>query len=557
MKTTKLVFFAFLFGLALFLAACQKDDPAAMQPADPDPATDSLSFGLGWTGADNLDEVPAATNFGFGNNNLPASVDLGDHFPPVGNQGQYGTCVAWAVAYNGKTVLDGMDRGLSTGDLASEANQFSPKDLFTAIPDQQKAPDCNGTNFTFALDVLQERGVASMQTVPYTNLGDCSQGSLDPSWTQEASQNRIQYYRKIEPTVQSIKQNLANNIPVIFGARLADNFMTWNSEAVLSSSTTYNNVGQHAYHAMVISGYDDSKGPGGAFRVVNSWSAQWGDRGFIWIDYNYFINEFCTGPDGSRPLFIVANEQGAEDPNNDPNPGPAAAGVDLAPWVYSDRSTFSTSGDPAERNIDLNIFNIGNQSADASANWSIYYIYFNAFDANDYGVLFYDEFNTSVAANTFECPTNYNCVFNLNLPAGSNFASAAWGWESVSRTYYMPNITGFYYLVLIADAGDVFQEGDELNNLFYTSMEPIWFEGGYARGGDAPAQAEFEFRNELQPRPEVVRDNVHHSLVTPGNRNAYTPEEIATLIAREKRSGRLDEQVDAGVQGQPKTVYSN
>jgi C1A family cysteine protease len=268
-----LAFYAVLFGLVFFLAACQKDDPADMQP-NPDPTVDSLSFGLGWTGEDNLDEVPSATNFGFGNNNLPASADLGAHFPPIGNQGQYGTCVAWAVAYNGKTVLDGMDRGLSAGDLASAANQFSPKDLFTAIPDQQKAPDCNGTNFTFALDVLQERGVASMQTVPYTNLGDCSQNSLDPSWTQEASQNRIQYYRKIEPTVQSIKQNLANNIPVIFGARLADNFMTWNSDAVLSSSTTYNNVGQHAYHAMVISGYDDSKGPGGAFRVVNSWSEQ-------------------------------------------------------------------------------------------------------------------------------------------------------------------------------------------------------------------------------------------------------------------------------------------
>jgi hypothetical protein len=143
------------------------------------------------------------------------------------------------------------------------------------------------------------------------------------------------------------------------------------------------------------------------------------------------------------------------------------------------------------------------------------------------------------------------------LPGGSDFASTAWGWESVSRIYYMPNITGFYYLVLIADAGDVFQEGDELNNLFYTSIEPIWFEGGYARDGSAPAHARFEFRNELQPRSGLIRDNAHHSLVTPGNRNAYTAEEIAALIAHEKRSGRLDEQVDAHVQGRPKTVFSD
>jgi len=552
MKTAKLAFF---FGLVLFLAACQKDDPADMQP-NPDPGQDNLAFGLGWTGEDNLDEIPSATNFGFGNSNLPAAVDLGDHFPPIGDQGQYGTCVTWAVAYNAKTVAEGMDRGLSPSALTSSANQFSPKDLFTAIPDQEKGPDCNGTNFTFALDVLQERGVASMQTVPYTNLGNCSQSSLDPSWTQEAAQNRIQYYRKIDPTIQTIKQNLANNVPVIFGARLADNFMTWNSEAVLSSSTTYNNVGQHAYHAMVISGYDDNKGPGGAFRIVNSWSDRWGDRGYIWIDYNYFINEFCTGPDGSKPLFIVANEQSEVDPSNDPDPSPAASGVDLAPWVYSDMSTFWNSGDPTERAIDLNIFNIGNQPARASANWSIYYIYFNAFDANDYGVLFYDDFNTGVAANTFECPTSYNCVFNLDLPAGGDFASAAWGWESVVRTYYMPNITGLYYLVLVADAGDVFQENDELNNLFYTSVDPVWFEGGYAREGGAPAHAKFEFRNGTQVQPELLADNPHHTAVTEYNRNAYTPEEISAFIAHEKRSGRLDEKVDAHIQGQAKEVYS-
>ena len=44
---------------------------------------------------------------------LPSSVDLTKKFPPIGDQGQYGTCVAWASSYNLKTALNGIEKGLS------------------------------------------------------------------------------------------------------------------------------------------------------------------------------------------------------------------------------------------------------------------------------------------------------------------------------------------------------------------------------------------------------------------------------------------------------------
>jgi len=548
-------------SLVILMMACEPDEMEMNDVTpNPDPNQTTADFGLGWTGEDDLAEVPVSTNFGFGNTNLPASVDLTDKFPPIGDQGNYGTCVAWSVAYNAKTAMVGMDRGLSTGDLRSATNQFSPKDLFTAIPDNGKAPNCDGTNFTNPLNVLQERGVATMQTVPYTNLGDCSQANLQQNWTNEANQNRIKYWRRIDPTVQSIKQNLANNIPVIFGAKLADNFMTWNSDDVLSSNTTTNNVGQHAYHAMVILGYDDRKGPSGAFRVVNSWSDRWGDRGYIWIDYDFLVNEFCTTFNGAKPLFIIENEEGNIDPP-DQNDPPAATGVDLAPWVFSDFSTYWTSNIPNERIIDFNLYNIGNQSASANSNWSYYYIYFNAFDANDYGVLFYDDFNTMVAPGTFQCPENYNCVFNFDIPAGGDFASSVWGWQSITRTYYMPEITGSYYLVMVADAGDVFNEQDELNNLFYTTNDPKWFNGGYAlrpaSGSQAaPSTAEFEFENKRPLEPTLLKRNANQSAVSDNFPNAYTAEEVMDFIKREKVNGGLQLKINEYIQRQDRAVFS-
>ena len=546
------LFFMLAFFLVL-ITACKKDEMDDLLPEpEPDTNVQTPEYGLGWIGEDDLSQVPTATNFSFGNTNLPSVVDLTDKFPPIGDQGSYGTCVSWTLAYNIKTAVDGMDRGLSASDLAREANQFSPKDLFVAIPDNEKGPNCNGTNFSNALNVLQNRGVATMQTVPYSNLGDCSQAGLQQSWTNEAGQHRIKYWRKIDASVQSIKQNLANNIPVILGAKLADNFMTWNSDNVLSSSTTTTNVGQHAYHAMVIAGYDDGKGPNGAFRVINSWSERWGDRGFIWIDYNYLIDEFCISFDGEKPLFIVANDEGSVEPPNDTDP--VATGVDLAPWVMADYSTYWTSGNPLERQIEFNVYNIGNQAASPSDNWSYYYIYFNAFDANDYGVLFYDEFTTAVQPGTYQCPTNYNCLLNITIPASGDFASTAFGLTSISRTYYMPQITGSYYLVIIADAEDVFNEQDELNNLFYTTINPIWFDGGYAELDSEDdkvsprSTSAYEFKNDLSPDRERLRQSRFNTVVTPHFSNAYTPEEVIALLKHEERSGRLKEKIDAHVQ---------
>ena len=501
---------------------------------------DNSDFFLGWDGQDEVETIPTSTNFGFGNGSTPSSVDLVSKFPPIGDQERYGTCVSWAVAYNMMTAINGMDQGLSTSQLQSTSNQFSPKDLFIAIPDSKKGNNCGGTNFSSALDILQSRGVARLQTVPYTSLGNCSRSNLQSSWTSEASQNKIKYWRKIDASVTSIKQNLANNIPVVFGAKLADNFMTWSSSSVLSSNTSYANVGQHAYHAMIIAGYDDSKGANGAFKVINSWGNAWGDNGYIWIDYNFFISQFCISYDGDRPLFIAAIDEGNVTPPNDPDP--VATGVDVAPWVFGDFSTYN-SYYPTERELDFNIYNIGNQTASPSSNWSFYYLWMDAYNSNIYDVIFYDGFNTSVPTNQFDCPSPYNCNFNYSIPSGSNFAQVVFGLQSLTRTYYMPQITGYYYLILIADAGDNLVEQDEINNLFYTSEYPIYFNYGFAARTTENA-SEFKFSNDLEVNEENLRNNKYRTAVTDEFPNAYTPEEIIELVRREKESGELDHRIN-------------
>lgn len=284
--------FIILSIIAAVLFSCSKEphqSPIDDNPGDP---TDSTAqYSTGWLGTDNPDSVPASLST-FGNGTLPSSYDLSPYLPPIGDQGLYGTCVAWSSAYYTKTATEAIAMNRTSAQLASTGYQMSPKDLFTAISDFEKKPGCDGTLFESALNVLQTRGVATLQTVPYTNLNVCSAGGVQPSWSADAGQHKILYYRTLANVdILTIKQQIANKILVMFGANLYENFYHFPANQVYSYFAGKFVGG----HALTIVGYDDNKGTNGAFKIVNSWGANWCDKGFIWVDYQFFVNQFCSG----------------------------------------------------------------------------------------------------------------------------------------------------------------------------------------------------------------------------------------------------------------------
>ena len=222
---------------------------------------------------------------------LPKSVSLEKYFPPIGNQGSYGTCVAWAAGYNLNTALNAIKNHWTPDQLKDPSNQTSPKDLWMGISSGQKGQFCTGTNFEPTFSVLINDGVASMKEVPYRNLGSCNgQFVGDQS-------NKLALYRHVisasgaGPSVKQMKAYLNDTIPLVIAAHLGDQFMTWNNADVIRTDTYLSPDAEHAFHAMALTGYDDDKN---AFRVRNSWGKDWGDNGSIWVDYDFFMNSFCT-----------------------------------------------------------------------------------------------------------------------------------------------------------------------------------------------------------------------------------------------------------------------
>ncbi len=501
---------------------------------------------LGWLeGDENLDEIATDINLSE-SGGTPSSVDLTSKFPPIGDQGQYGTCVGWAVGYNLKTTIEGIDENYTASQLAQTSRQFSPKDLFWAVSSGEKGADCNGTTFEAAFDVIQARGIATMATVPYQSLGNCS-SSPPSNWTTEASNYKITNYRKIDSDVNTIRGYLAEGRPVAIGVRVGDNFLQWNSNSVLTSDT-YGYTGQHAYHAVTVAGYDDNKGPNGAFRVVNTWGSQWGSNGFIWIDYLFFQNSFCFS------AFVANNKRNDFDPYNEEeeevNPDVIVTGAaDLVAWDLYDYD--EELSDLRTRTIFYNVYNIGDRTIFSNERWNVVYIYYNAYDANEWGILLYDYYTNEYDNAEHNGPldsgpgSSGNWWNNIDVPGGSSIAHQ-FGSEGFIWDYTVPNnLTGQYYFVLVADGYDDIEEHNESNNYFYFTDDndaPINVQNGIIDDPNGK-RSDYNLNKRPQRQPQKGDQSMAPTVVNPQNRNAYTTAEIRQMISHHKKTGELQRRI--------------
>ncbi|GBU24791.1 hypothetical protein R83H12_01426 [Fibrobacteria bacterium R8-3-H12] len=480
-----------------------------------------------------------------GDSSLPSYVSLEDKFPPVQSQGQYGTCAVWSTGYAFKTALNAIEKNWTAADLAKPANQTSPKDLWLTIPSDKKHSGCNGTAFEYAMDAIIANGVASMADVPYNMSGSCDANSSTAKGSQE---NKLANYRKIAVNQKlsgmgnkiegmnedNFKKYLAQGRPVLFGAMLGDRFRRWNDESILSSD--YNIRGGHG---MVLVGYDDSKK---AFRVRNSWGTDWGDNGSIWVDYEFFLTSFCD------EAYVAQNPNSPE-----PNPNPPANITDLLASFAEDYPDPENSGNPRARAFSYRAHNNGSTKISASQRWGVYYLFYNAYNANEYEIIFEDyytdgngkpctkpdDFDKKVCWGKYEGTDAIagGIWNNMDIEPGKWAGEAETEGKDIEIPYEMPsNITGNYYLVVFADYEDVIKESNENNNFYFMTAEggrPLKFENGVMLS--KPSNS-----NILAKR---AKSAPIHSVVDLGELNAYTPQEIKTLLNIDKKNGVLAKKI--------------
>ncbi|WP_345271056.1 C1 family peptidase [Nibrella viscosa] len=216
---------------------------------------------------------------------LPTSFSLRAYMPTIGDQGETGTDVAWAVCY-ARTIMEARRQKLAGQQEAIDALRFSPTYIYAQIKASTDTNCQNGARPSDALLLVQDRGAVLATDLPNA---DCNV-NVAP-YHERAAQYRIGNSWQLpadkipaDERIYRMKQALVEtNNALVIGMMIPRSFMQagefWKPA---SEENLQNAVGGHA---LVVVGYDDNKN-GGSFLLANSWGTGWGQQGYTWVRYN-------------------------------------------------------------------------------------------------------------------------------------------------------------------------------------------------------------------------------------------------------------------------------
>ncbi len=212
----------------------------------------------------NMADIAAASTraWGLPTPNLPPSHDWRDvngacRITEVRNQGSCGSCVSFAV-------LGAMEAAARIADEALKDIDLSEADLFFGC-----AATCqSGMLIEDALRRAQTNGVGWEKDLPYDPRG-MSHRAIPPAY-------RVQSWHHLVSQSQR-KQAIYEDGPIIAQMQVFEDLRVY-------KSGIYEHVqGQLVgHHAVCVVGYDDEDG---CWIVKNSWSAKWGEMGYLRIKY--------------------------------------------------------------------------------------------------------------------------------------------------------------------------------------------------------------------------------------------------------------------------------
>lgn len=237
-------------------------------------------------------------------NPLPESVSLEAFAPPRLNQGQQGSCVAWAAAYAARSIINNE----ATKQTPTTESAFSPSYLYNQIKIENSG--CQGSYLIRAMENMLKGGVAPFSKFSYDDQ-DCNRRPPDEA-IQLAQRYKIKGFQRLSKSddpqskvdMLAMKQQLNQGAPVVIGMMVGGSFMQEmeGQDKWIPSDYDYQMSG-FGGHAMCVIGYNDFKfGQDGGFQIMNSWGPKWGKNGIAWVsyrDFDHFTREaYAVYPQG-------------------------------------------------------------------------------------------------------------------------------------------------------------------------------------------------------------------------------------------------------------------
>jgi len=212
---------------------------------------------------------------------LPSHVDLRTtgFMPPVLDQSQIGSCTANATSNALRYCLH-----------KEKVTDFQPSRLFIYYYSRLIENSVNEDSGAVIRDVM--KAVQTYGACSENNWGyDISKFTVHPPTNVvRAAQSHVKnfQYLAVNQDLNSIKNALVQNFPIVFGMSVYSSFesdtVAKTGQVPMPNLQTEQNLGGHC---QLICGFQDSTQ---TFIVMNSWNVSWGDKGFCYIPYAYLLD---------------------------------------------------------------------------------------------------------------------------------------------------------------------------------------------------------------------------------------------------------------------------
>ena len=312
-----------LMSIGVFLS-CQKQD----KPEDTPVVPESLQYPMGLITNSKANASYPEHLFERGNQ-LPFSLAL--NFPqdvsamPYYRQLNMGSAPAFACSAVLSYAINFNKRGMSFSDADFF---FSPSYLFNQTRLDPK--DClkGGATIGHTLALVESKGVPPISLFPYNTESGCNTQPSKAHYTM-AARSKIRSFATIKLDYYSFRAAINEDMPIIIGANIPATFMSLFKQAGEYIYTVRDYTEDHKIlgrHAMVVVGYNATKGENGVIKVLNSWGiGGYKGTGYIEIDaalIGSMIDEAFI-IDGLYDKYAPFDEAPKPDPNPIPDPKPA------------------------------------------------------------------------------------------------------------------------------------------------------------------------------------------------------------------------------------------
>ena len=251
---------------------------------------------------------------------LPPRVDLRPWMTPVEEQGAIGSCTANALVAALEYLI-----------FRERAQHIDLSRLFVYFNQRlwdDRVREDTGASLVSGIRVLSRVGVPREASWPYQR----ELFAVQPveAVFREASEHRAVDWWSVPIDGEALRGCLGAGFPVAFGTRVTESFVKAPRTGLCGMPAGADDR-RHGRHALLLVGYDDAQR---VFIVKNSWGDDWGDRGYVYMPYDYVLNRNWTQSGWAVRLTTRDSFDPAEPPAAElarvPRAPPEGAGAERA-----------------------------------------------------------------------------------------------------------------------------------------------------------------------------------------------------------------------------------